>query len=187
MQRTLLVLFVAAALPAASQPAGPLLSMPVSPAALTTACEDAITKARLAVAAMEAKAGGAGFLAEWNDLQISNENVIFPISNFGSLHPDKAIRDAAEPCLQKASAFNTDLFQSEKLYARVKAIEPANPAEAKLKKNLIEGFEDSGVALAPDKRARAKEISTRLVQIQQSFERAMREDPTELRFTAAAR
>ena len=185
MQRILLSLFVAAALPAASKPAGPLLSMPDSPAALTSACDEAITKGRLAVAAMEAKTGGAGFLAEWNDLQIANEDVIFPISNFGSLHPDKAIRDAAEPCLQKASAFNTDLFQSEKLYARVKAIEPANPAEAKLRKNLIEGFEDSGVALAPDKRARAKEISTRLVQIQQSFERAMREDPTQLRFTAA--
>ena len=116
---------------------------------------------------------------------IANEAVIYSISNLGSLHPDKAMRDAAEPCLQKASAFNTDLFQSEKLYARVQAIQPADPREAKLKKNLVEGFEDSGVVLPPDKRARAKEISTRLVQIQQSFERAMREDPTELRFTAA--
>jgi thimet oligopeptidase len=41
------------------------------------------------------------------------------------------------------------------------------------------------VALAADKRARAKEISTRLEQLRQAFERAMRDDATTVRFTAA--
>ena len=157
--KKLLILALAAALPAAAQPAGPLLWMPDSPTALTSACDDAIAKARATVAEMEAKAGGAGFLVEWNQLQVANEGVIYSISNLGSLHPDKAMRDAAEPCLQKASAFNTDLFQSEKLYARVQAIQPADPREAKLKKNLVEGFEDSGVVLPPDKRARQGDLA----------------------------
>ena len=181
----LLTLALAVALPAAAQTAGPLLPLPESPAAIANACDEVLVRAKAAVAEMEAKTGGAGFLEEWNRLQITTENVIFPISNLGALHPDKAMRDAAEPCIQKATAFNTDIFQSEKLYARVRAIEPKDAREAKLKKTLTEGFEDSGVALAPDKRARAKEISQRLVAIQQAFERAMREDPTTVRFTAA--
>jgi len=185
MQRVLHAVVLAAALPAAAQPAGPLLPLPESPAAITSACDEALARARAAVAEMEAKTGGAGFLEKWNRLQIATESVIYPIANLGSLHPDKAMRDAAEPCLQKASAFNTDIFQSEKLYARVKAIEPADAREAKLKKTLAEGFEDSGVSLPPEKRARAKEISTRLVAIQQAFERAIREDPTTVRYTDA--
>ena len=184
MQANFLALFVAAVLPAAAQPAGPLLTM-LDPAGVTRSCDEALATAREMTAKMEAGSGGAGFLEDWNRLQIAIDDRIYPIANLGNLHPDKAVRDAAEPCLQKLTAFSADLFQSEKLYARVRAIEPASAAEAKLKKNLIEGYEDSGVTLPADKRARAKEISTRLEQIRQAFERGIREDPTKLRYTAA--
>jgi thimet oligopeptidase len=185
LEKTLLAALLAAALPAtAQQPAGPLLPQ-FDAAGITKACDEALARAREAVAKMEAGKGGAGYLAEWNALQIDLEGTLYPISNLGSLHPDKAVRTAAEPCLQKATVFNTDLFQSEKLYARVRDIQPADAAEAKLKKNLTEGFEDSGVALPPEKRARAKEISTRLEQLRQAFERAVRDDATTVRFTAA--
>ena len=185
MNKTLLAALLAAAIPAAAQqPAGPLLPM-FDAAGLTKACDETLARARERVAKMEAGKGGEGYLAEWNALQIDLEGTLYPISNLGSLHPEKAVRDAAEPCLQKSTAFNTDLFQSEKLYARVRDIKPANAAEAKLRKNLIEGFEDSGVALPADKRARAKEITTRLEQLRQAFERAVRDDPITVRFTAA--
>ena len=184
MKATLIAALVAGALPAAArQPAGPLLPL-FDAAGIAKACDETLARARERVAKMQAGKGGAGYLAEWNALQIELESTIYPISNLGNLHPDKAVRDAAEPCLQKATAFNTDLFQSEQLYARVRDIQPADAAEAKLKKNLIEGFEDSGVALPPDKRARAKEISTRLEQLRQAFERAVRDDATRVRFTA---
>jgi thimet oligopeptidase len=184
MHKTLLALLIAVALPAAARPAGPLLTI-LDAAGVTRTCDEALAIVREMTARMEASTGGAGFLEEWNRLQIAIDDRVYPIASFGSLHPDKPVRDAAEPCLQKLTAFSSDLFQSEKLYARVRAIEPANPSEAKLKKNLIEGYEDSGVTLPPDKRARAKEISTRLEQIRQAFERAMREDPTTVRYTAA--
>lgn len=184
MQRTAYALLVAAALPAAAQqPAGPLLPLHDA-AGIARTCDEALARGRAMVAKMEAASGGAGFLAEWNALQIALEDPLYPIANLGNLHPDKAVRDAAEPCLQKLTAFNTDLFQSEKLYARVRDIQPTHPREAKLRRNLLEGFEDSGVALPPDKRARAKEIVQRLEQLRQAFERAVRDDATTVRFTA---
>ena len=182
--RKLLTAALCVALTAAADPAGPLLPM-MDAAELTKACDETLARARGRMAEMEARSAGAGFFAEWNALQIGIEDVAYPIANLGSLHPDKAVRDAAEPCLQKLTAFSTDLFQSEKLYARVRAIEPANPREAKLRKNLIERYEDSGVALPPAQRARAKEIVTRLEQIRQAFERAVRDDPTTVGFTTA--
>ena len=44
------------------------------------------------------------------------------------MHPDKAVRDAAEPCLQKYTTLQTEIFQDEKLYARVNAAQPDEPA-----------------------------------------------------------
>src|SRR5690606_16346588 len=46
-------------------------------------------------------------------------------------------------------------------------------------------FEDSGVALPPAKRERAKAISHRLTELSQAFRRRLREDRTRLAFTAA--
>jgi thimet oligopeptidase len=74
-------------------------------------------------------------------------------SLYATLHPDKEVRDAAEDCDQKFSALNTELNQNVKIFARLKAYVPTNPRQAKLKRDLMQGFEDSGAALAPDKRA----------------------------------
>ncbi len=113
------------------------------------------------------------------------EDTLIPIYLLSNVHPDKASRDAAEPCLQKYTALQTEIFQDEKLFARVNAAPPMNPHQAKLKKDLLEGFEDSGVALPPAKRARAKEIFDKLETLRQEFDRAIRDDPRKVTFTPA--
>jgi thimet oligopeptidase len=163
----------------AAAPARPL--MPIYDAAgLTRACDTGIARARKSIAAMEAKRGAGNIFAEWNRLAIQIEDVGAPIYLQSEVSPDKAVRDAAEPCLTKFTTLNTDLFQSEKLYKRVQAAKPANPHQAKLKKDLVEGFEDSGVTLPPDKRARAKEIFDKLEELRQAFDRNVRDDPTKV-------
>ena len=167
--------------PALAQEA-PVLLPVFDAAAVTKACDEGLAKGRALVAALESRPGGEGFLREWNDLQIALEESFSPISLMSAVHPDKAVRSATEPCLQKVNAFSTELFQNEKVYRRVVDVKPANPREEKLKRNLAEGYEDSGVSLPPDNRARAKEISARLEQIRQAFERNIRDDPTRVKF-----
>jgi thimet oligopeptidase len=169
---------------ALAAPPARLLVGPYDAATVQRLCEAGIASAKQSIAAMEAKKGPGGFLREWNLLQIGMEDVVNPIYLVGSVHPDKAVRDAADPCLQKYTALSTDLFQSEKVYARVRALRPANAREAKLRKDLLEGFEDTGVALAPDKRRRAKEIFDRLETLRQAFDRNVRDDPTKVVMTA---
>ena len=176
MKSLILAAAVAAALPAVARDT-PVKFPALDAAAIGRSCDEALSQGARDVAALEAKPGGAGFLAEWNAFQIALEDRTSPISLMLSVHPDKAVRDAAEPCLRKVTAFNSELFQNEKLYKRIQAVEPADGREAKLKKNLVESFEDSGVALPPDKRARARAISARLEVIRQTFERNVREDP----------
>ena len=48
---------------------------------------------------------------------------------------------------------------------------PRNAHQAKLRKDLIEGFEDTGAALPPQKRARAKAIFDKLEELRQAFDR----------------
>ena len=57
--------------------------------------------------------------------------------------------------------------------------------QAKLKRDLLEEFEDTGVSLPPAKRARAKEIFEELEQLRQQFDRNVREDPTRVTVSAA--
>ena len=149
MNKTLFAALILAALPtfAATPPRMPQWDA----AALTKACDSAVAAARKDIAAMSAKKDAGTILAEWNRLQIGIEDVAGPVSLLGAVHPDKTVRDAAEPCSTKLTELNTEINQNEKLYARVKAVKPANAHQKKFQKDLLV-FEDSGVTLPPDKR-----------------------------------
>jgi len=160
--------------------------MPLYDAAgLKKACDTALANARRHVKLMEAKKASTGVFNEWNQLQIGIEDVLNPVYLLGEVHPDKAVRDAAEPCLTQFTSLSTELFQNARIFRRVQAAEPANAHQAKLRKDLLEGFEDNGVTLSADKRARAKAIFDRLEELRQAFDRNIRDDPTRVTFTPA--
>ncbi|HUP97800.1 MAG TPA: M3 family metallopeptidase [Usitatibacter sp.] len=160
--------------------------MPLYDAAgVERACAEGLDRARKSMAEMEAKAGPAGILDEWNRHFIIVDDASNVVSLYGMIHPDKAVRAAAEGCEQKFNSVNTELNQSEKIFARLKAYRPKGPVEAKLKRDLSNIFEDSGAALPPDKRARAKAILDELEVERIAFERNVRDDPTKVVFTPA--
>ncbi|PYQ52278.1 MAG: Zn-dependent oligopeptidase, partial [Acidobacteria bacterium] len=119
----------------------------------------------------------------WDDTAIVVEDAFGPISLLNSVHPDAAVRDAADRALVTESAFMTEVFQNEKLFERVKSVVPANSAQKQLKKDLLESFEDSGVALPQERRHRFREISERLTELSQEFAKNIRENKTVLHFT----
>lgn len=151
-------------------------------AGLTRACETGIATARKAIKTMEKRGGPGVILNEWNRLAIGIEDVMGPVNLLVSVHPDKAVRDAGEICLQKLATLNTELFQNEKVFGRLNATNPSSKHQAKLKKDLIAHFEESGVALPPGARERAKEILDKLAALEQAFERNIRDDPTRVVF-----
>ncbi len=175
----LLTLFASAAHAEITRPTIPLWDA----SALTQACDAGLSKLERQVAALEklplAQADAQSVFGAWNALQIEQEDVEGPVYLLNSVSPDAAVRSAADACLLKYNKFSTALFQNEALYRRVSAVKPV---DAKLKKDLLEGFEDTGVSLPAKQRVRMQEIHAQLELIRQEFERDIRDNKTRLPF-----
>lgn len=180
--------FAAAALVAGSAIAQERTTLPVLDAVtVRAACAQSISDAKAQVAKLEAmpleQANVATVLDAWDEANIEIENIVSPIAVLSNLHPDKSVRDAAQDCLVKYSSFNTEIYQNEKLFERVNATKPETVAQKQMKQDLVEAFEDSGVSLPKEKRARAKEISDRITVLAQEFSKNIRDNVTKLTFT----
>jgi len=158
-------------------------------AALQAASDHALAEARRRVGEIESlpleKVTPESVLEAWDRMAMNIEDVHGPISLLNSVHPDAEVRDAGDKTLVEESVFMTELFQNEALYERVRRVEPRTNAQKQLKKDLLEAFEDSGVALPPEKRDRFKAISERLIELAQEFSKNIRENKTVLRFSSA--
>ena len=153
---------------------------------LEQAASRALAEARRRFAAIEhvplAEARPETILDPWDSAAILIEDAFGPISLLNSVHPDGGVRDAGDRALVEESVFLTELYQNEELFERVRRVLPATPAQKQLQKDLIEAFEDSGVALPVEKRARFKKISERLTELSQEFSKNIRENKTVLAF-----
>jgi thimet oligopeptidase len=153
---------------------------------LRAACTQMLSEARERVAALEAlalaDATPESVLDRWDADAIQLEDIVGPVAILNNVHPDKSVRDAADACIRELSRFQVELFQNEALFARVRAVTPRTPAQQQLQKDLIEAFEDTGAALPPERRERAKAIADRLTELNQDFERNIRENPERLTF-----
>ena len=154
---------------------------------LTGACRDGLRLAREQVAKLEKIPLGEvtpeNLLEQWDRDSIALENVTGPVSILNNVHPDQKVRDAADACVIELSKFTNEILQNEKLYERFRAVKPANAVQQKFRKDVLESFEDSGVSLPPEKRRRAREISDRLTELDQQFEKNIRDNDTKLTFT----
>ena len=83
------------------------------------------------------------------------ENIVGPIAILNNVHPDKSVRDAADAAMRDiASVPRPSSFRTRRS-SRASRRSSRYASAAQLKKDLIEAFEDSGVAL-PRGRASAR-------------------------------
>lgn len=166
---------------AASRPQIPLWDAK----ALDAVCARTLADAQRQIAALERPARmtvGAVFKA-WDRLQMLIEDAQGPVELLANVSPDPATRAAAEACQLKFTAFGTGLYQNEKLYARFRQAAPTDSIDRKLKQDVIEASEDTGVALPAEKRERMKAILQRLEELRQAFERNIRDNKARLAFS----
>lgn len=151
---------------------------------INASCEQALTlgKARAAGLAMSADTE-RNVLLDWDRMMAAVENAVGPIYILAYVHPDKAVRDAGEACIVAYTQFETGLYQDEALYRRIRAVEPADAIDAKLKQDLLNAFADAGVSLPPAQRQRAAEILTEVQSLSQQFARNIRENDETLSFS----
>ncbi|HEX7156561.1 MAG TPA: hypothetical protein VF229_05050, partial [Burkholderiaceae bacterium] len=172
----------------AAWPAGAPLppGFPVIDAAgIRASCHDELAQRRRVLARMEREPGPGAVLREFNQLSLLTANFDQPVDVLQNAAADKETRDAAHACLETLIPFGTELFQSTRLYARVKALEPHDDDQASYRSLLLEQFEDAGAALAPAARARAKAIQDEISALELRYQSNLNEDATTVALTAA--
>ena len=150
----------------------------VDAATINAQCDAKLAEFRKIKGVMESKKSSAGVFDEWNRLSIAVEDFAGPIGTAINLSTDKPTREAGDACVLKLAPFNIELFQSERLYARVKAAKPVDAIQTHYRQDLLNNFEDSGVTLPRDKRDRAKAINERITAIGLEFDKNVRDDAT---------
>ncbi len=103
---------------------------------------------------------------------------IASIYAMSELHPDKAVRDAADVCIQRVAKWQTETNLDPGLYEKARALEGTGlaPLDARYVGRLLRDFRLSGVDKDESTRKRLAELDERMVEITQDFARNLRED-----------
>lgn len=149
-------------------------------------CNQSLGQARARIAKLKAlplqQVNTKTVLHAWNDLDRVLQDVWGPIGLLSETSPDPAVRKAAEACDLKLSALPNEYLQSTALFQRVQALQVSDPVDAMARQSILDDFEERGVSLPADKRARAKAIFERLDKLSQDFSRNVRDVTTQLAF-----
>ncbi len=129
--------------------------------------------------------GGVAAIGALDALLTRYEDTLGPLAVLAAVHPDKAIRDAADACEVSYQEFNNAFLQNAKVYALLRQVQPADAIDRRFLRDALDVFEDSGVGLSVEKQARVRLINNELTRLAQEFERRIREDRTLVPFTAA--
>lgn len=148
------------------------------------ACDRGLKGARAKLAQLERRAASAQWLAGYDELNAYNEDAAGPLYLLVNVHPNKAVRDAAQACTLRWQDFFSSLNQNEKLYRAALKVRPRDAIDREFVREVREGFEDAGIGLPKTQRARAKQIVDRITDLGQQFDRNVREDGTRVAFTA---
>jgi thimet oligopeptidase len=162
---------------------GPAFPSFDSAAAVELHCDRGLERAKSSLRALERHAANATWLAAYDDLNALVEDWAGPIDLLPNVHPDKAIRDAADACELRWQDFTSSLGQNAALYAAASRLPERDPIDALLLKTLREDFEDAGVGLPQAQRKRAKEINDRVTALGQAFDRNIRDAHVQLAFS----
>ncbi|WP_457423375.1 M3 family metallopeptidase [Roseateles sp. P5_E7] len=187
VQITLAALLLTVAAAQAQQPKLPAPNFPAytSVADVQSRCDTGLKGARQRVAQLEKRKVDAGWLAALDDLTVHLEDHQGPNDFVLNVHPDKAIRDAAQACSLRWADFVSSLGQNEKVYKALQKAPKADGIDAEFVRLASGQFEDSGVALPKAKRERAKQILDQLTELDQQFNKNIRDAGTRVAFTEA--
>lgn len=161
------------------------LLVPASSDVIEQRCTATLDLAARLKAGLEARSGHASAdtdFAEYDalsDLVNDSAGEIYLVSQ---THPDKGIRDTAEACVQKLSAFASALTLSRPIYARLSAIEASklDDKTAYVVNDVLVDFRLAGVDRDDATRARVEKLQNEITDIGLTFARNIREQKGEL-------
>ncbi|MGV9675646.1 M3 family metallopeptidase [Nocardia sp. NPDC003482] len=119
----------------------------------------------------------------WNDADIALRAADSAAGLLAEVHPEPAVRELAEKLTQQVDRVRTDRDLDRELYDVVAGTDPSglDAAAHRMREHVLRDFRRSGVDRDEPTRTRLREISERLVVLDQEFGRAIRDDVREIR------
>ena len=118
------------------------------------------------------------YLESVNSLSVSLNNIANASQVLASVHPDEAVRNAADACEQLLSGLSTDISLSRPIYDATSQVDLADVDDETrhaVNKALL-SFRLSGVDKDDATRQRIRDLNEELVAIGQDFDRNIRDD-----------
>ncbi len=178
----LLTLSSATCLGAGAVASGPAFPTFESATALKSSCDRSLKLAARELKSLEKRPADNRWLPAYDALNARLEDLSSPLLFLSAVHPDQAIRAASEACELRWNDLFSSLAQNERLYAALKRLKPGDAIDAELLRATRDTFIDSGVALPPAARKRAKQLSDQINELGQTFDRNIRDENRRLAF-----
>ncbi|MBD2759166.1 Zn-dependent oligopeptidase [Yimella sp. cx-573] len=142
---------------------------------LTDRCDGGLDDARSLVERLK-QGPVTDVLATWNAVQIELGNAAAAASLFSEVHPDAAVREAADEAMQRVDAYSTELGLDSELFAVLDAADPGDDTDAQ---RLIEltrrDFRRAGVDKSEADRERLRKLAQEELKAGQEFGKNVRE------------
>ena len=149
-----------------------------SAAQLTERARQGLAEAEALLARIESAAGSdrASVLEPFNEAWLAATTVSLEAGLMKEVHPDKAVRTAAEEIGLEHARFHTRLQHSRPLYDALGRVAPADPLERRLVEVVRRDMRLAGVELDPAGRKRVLALREELTKLGQDFGRNQRDD-----------
>ena len=179
--------------PASAAPAAdaPLWALAPDAAAIARACAAGLARARAAIGRVRAAAAPrtvANALVPYDEALLELDAVGSQASLLENVHPDAAVRAAAESATRDTAALGTELSLDRGVYDALRAIDlaDADPATRHYVDRTLREFRLSGVDRDDEARRRIQALNDEIVAIGQEFSRNIRSDVRRVSAPAAA-
>ncbi|ASP37424.1 tetraacyldisaccharide 4'-kinase [Bacterioplanes sanyensis] len=145
-----------------------------------TLCEQQLSKAREHFTAVEQGTGPANVetvLQQYEQVNYALQPLM-PASYIKAVHPDKAVRDSAEACIQKIADFDSSIYLSQPFYQRLSAVDDTNlKADTRFfLHRLLRDLRRSGVDRDEETRNKIFALQQQITELGNEFGRNIQED-----------
>ncbi|MSZ78291.1 MAG: peptidase M3, partial [Actinobacteria bacterium] len=142
----------------------------------------------VAEALRELPVGDPTALELWNDLHILLANAAAACSLLSQVHPDSALREAAEEGIQELSRFSTDLMLDAAVFERLSAVpgDDLDDGAARVLADALRAYRRAGVDRDEETRERLRALAERATALDQAFSRNIRDGAGETRVAPEA-
>ena len=152
---------------------------PITAAALEARDRERLDRAKAIFARLESLRGPftvETVLAPLNDMNVELGNINAEAGIYTAMHPDKAVRDAAERISRETIDFGQSTLQSRALYDALGQVRTDDSLDRRFIELERRDMKRAGVELSEAERATARELRAKLTKLGQDHARNIRDD-----------